>query len=49
MYLAKGNFSEAMTYLEKAEELGGGTSDVLTNKGIIAARKGATIKSTKII
>ena len=48
MYLAKGNFSEAMTYLEKAEELGGGTSDVLTNKGIIAARKGQLSKAQKL-
>jgi len=48
MYLAKGNFSEAMTYLEKAEELGGVTSDVLTNKGIIAARKGQLSKAQKL-
>ena len=48
MYLAKGNFSEAMTYLEKAEELGGGTSDVLTNKGIIASRKGQLSKAQKL-
>ena len=48
MYLAKGNFSEAMTYLEKAEELGVGTSDVLTNKGIIAARKGQLSKAQKL-
>ncbi len=48
MYLAKGNFSEAITYLEKAEELGGGTSDVLTNKGIIAARKGQLSKAQKL-
>ena len=48
MYLAKGNFSEAMTYLEKAEELGGVSSDVLTNKGIIAARKGQLSKAQKL-
>ena len=48
MYLAKGNFSEAMTYLEKAEELGGVTSDILTNKGIIAARKGQLSKAQKL-
>ena len=40
MYLAKGNLTEAMTYLEKAEILGGKTSDILTNQGIIAVRKG---------
>ena len=48
MYIAKGNFSEAMTYLEKAEELGGVTSDVLTNKGIIAARKEQLSKAQKL-
>lgn len=48
MYLAKGDFSEAMTYLEKAEELGGVTSDILTNKGIIAARKGQLSKAQKL-
>lgn len=48
MYLTKGNFSEAMTYLEKAEKLGGVTSDVLTNKGIIAARKGQLSKAQKL-
>ena len=48
MYLAKGNLSEAMTYLEKAEALGGATSDILTNKGIIAARKGQLSKAQKL-
>jgi len=48
MYLAKGNLSEAMTYLEKAEALGGTTSDILTNKGIIAARKGQLSKAQKL-
>ena len=37
-----------MTYLAKAEELGGVTSDVLTNKGIIAARKGQLSKAQKL-
>ena len=48
MYLAKGELSEAMTYLEKAEALGGATSDILTNKGIIAARKGQLSKAQKL-
>lgn len=48
LYLAKGNFSEAATYLEKAEELGGINSDILTNKGIIAARKGQLSKAQKL-
>ncbi len=48
LYLAKGNLSEAMTYLEKAEALGGATSDILTNKGIIAARKGQLSKAQKL-
>ena len=48
MYLAKGNLSDAMTYLEKAEALGGATADILTNKGIIAARKGQLSKAQKL-
>lgn len=48
MYLAKGNLSEAMTYLQKAEGLVGATSDILTNKGIIAARKGQLSKAQKL-
>ena len=48
MYLAKGELSEAMTYLDKAESLGGATSDILTNKGIIAARKGQLSKAQKL-
>ena len=48
LYLAKGNLSEAATYLEKAEELGGINSDILTNKGIIAARKGQLSKAQKL-
>jgi hypothetical protein len=48
IYLAKGNFSEAMTYLEKAEELGGVNADVLTNKGIIASRQGQLSKAQKL-
>jgi tetratricopeptide (TPR) repeat protein len=48
MYLAKGNLSEAMTYLEKAEKIVGENSDILTNKGIIAARKGQLSKAQKL-
>ena len=48
MYLAKGNLSDAMTYLEKAEAIGGATADILTNKGIIAARKGQLSKAQKL-
>lgn len=48
IHLANGNFSEAMIYLEKAEDLGGINSDILTNKGIIAARKGQLSKAQKL-
>ena len=48
MYLTKGNLNDAMTYLEKAEALGGATADILTNKGIIAARKGQLSKAQKL-
>jgi hypothetical protein len=48
MYLVKGNLSDAMTYLEKAEAIGGATADILTNKGIIAARKGQLSKAQKL-
>ena len=48
MYLAKENLSEALTYLEKAEALGGSNSDILTNKGIIAARKGDLATAQKL-
>jgi hypothetical protein len=48
MYLAKGNLSDAIAYLEKAEALGGETSDILTNKGIVAARKGQLSKAQKL-
>ena len=48
MYLAKENLSEALTNLEKAEALGGSNSDILTNKGIIAARKGDLATAQKL-
>jgi Tfp pilus assembly protein PilF len=37
-----------MVYLEKAEVLGGDQSDILTNKGIVAARKGELAKAQKL-
>ena len=40
MYLADGNLSETMVFLEKAEALGGNQADISINKGIVAARKG---------
>jgi hypothetical protein len=48
MYLAKGNLSDAMIYLEKAEILSEKNTDILTNKGIIAARKGQLSKAQKL-
>jgi tetratricopeptide (TPR) repeat protein len=48
MYLADGNLSEAMVYLEKAEALGGDQSDILINKGIVAARRGQLAKAQKL-
>ena len=48
LHLAKENLSEALTNLEKAEALGGSNSDILTNKGIIAARKGDLATAQKL-
>ena len=48
MYLAKGDLTEALTYLQKAEALGGATSDILTNKGIVAVRKGDLADAQKL-
>ena len=48
MYLAKDDLNQAMGLLEKAENIGGGNSDILTNKGIIAARKGQLTKAQKL-
>ena len=51
IYLANDDLETASTYLEKAEKLITnllGTSDILTNKGIIAARKGQLSKAQKL-
>jgi tetratricopeptide (TPR) repeat protein len=48
LYLADGNLSKAMVYLEKAESLVGLNSDILTNKGIIYARKGELTTAQKL-
>jgi Flp pilus assembly protein TadD len=45
MYLATGNVPECIEYLNKAEKLVGENSDILTNKGIIAARNGELKKA----
>jgi Flp pilus assembly protein TadD len=45
IYLEKGNVPECIEYLSKAEKLGGETSDILTNKGIVSARKGKLKKA----
>jgi tetratricopeptide (TPR) repeat protein len=48
MYLAKDNLTETKVYLEKAEQLGGTKSDILTNKGIVAVREGDLITAQKL-
>ena len=48
MYLAKGDLDQTMNYLDKAESIGGVNSDILTNKGIVAARKGQLTKAQKL-
>jgi len=48
MYLADGNLSETMVFLEKAEVLGGNQADISINKGIVAARKGELTKAQKL-
>ncbi len=48
IYISKGNFTEAIKYLKKAEKIGGKKSDILTNKGIIAARKGDLSNAQKL-
>lgn len=48
MHLAKGNLSESLLYLDKAEALGGNQADILNNKGVIAARRGQLSTAQKL-
>ncbi|MBU46888.1 MAG: hypothetical protein CMD28_05600 [Flavobacteriales bacterium] len=48
IHLAEGNLIDAMDYLERAEKIAGPNIDILTNKGIIAARKGQLSKAQKL-
>ena len=48
MHLAKGNLSESLLYLDKAEALGGNQADILNNKGVIAARRGQLAKAQQL-
>ena len=48
MYLAKGNLTETKVYLDKAEQLGGIKSDILTNRGIVAIREGDLTTAQKL-
>ena len=48
LYISDGNDEKALEYLSKAEKIGGKTSDILTNRGIIAARKGELNKAQKL-
>ncbi|MBC8265476.1 MAG: hypothetical protein H8E84_00760 [Flavobacteriales bacterium] len=45
IFLAENNLSEAGNWLDKAFEISGNKADVLTNYGIIAARKGDLTKA----
>ncbi len=47
IYLAENNLSEASIWLDKAFAISGNQSDILTNYGIIAARKGNLNKAQK--
>jgi hypothetical protein len=48
MHLAKGNLSESLLYLDKAEALGKNQADILNNKGVIAARRGQLAKAQQL-
>ena len=48
MHLAKGNLSESLLYLDKAEALGENQADILNNKGVIAARRGQLAKAQQL-
>ncbi|MEE2700285.1 MAG: hypothetical protein VYD71_02850 [Bacteroidota bacterium] len=45
IYITENNLDEASKWLEKAFEISGNQSDVLTNYGIVAARKGNLAKA----
>ena len=48
IHLANGNLSEAMVFLDNAEDLDGNQADISVNKGIVAARKGELSKAQKL-
>ena len=48
IHLSNEEYAKATALLKKAEELGGEQSDILTNKGIIAARKGQLSTAQKL-
>ena len=48
MHLAEGNLNEATVFLDKAEKIGGEQEDILTNKGIVAARRGQLSTAQKL-
>ena len=48
MHLAEGNLNETTIFLDKAEKLGGEQADILTNKGIVAARRGQLSTAQKL-
>ena len=48
IHIANGDLNAANEYLELAEKISGANSDILTNKGIIAARKGQLNKAQQL-
>ena len=48
LYISDGNDEKALEFLSKAEKIGGKTSDILTNRGILAARNGELNKAQKL-
>jgi len=48
IYIMAGDLTKATAYLDKAEEIGGIQSDILVNRGIIAALKGELVRAQKL-
>jgi Flp pilus assembly protein TadD len=48
IYISAGDLTNATAYLDKAEEIGGTQSDILINRGIIAAIQGELDRAQKL-
>ena len=48
LFIMEGDLTKATEYLDKAEEIGGTQSDILVNRGIIAAIKGELDRAQKL-